>query len=838
MTGLSTQQAEELLKEYGMNVIQEKKKKSFFIILFEQFNNFLTILLLVASALSFFIGEPVDGMLIVGIVILNGLFGVYQEAKASEAIAALKQMSITKVRIIRDGQEIEVDSRYLVPGDEVFIEEGVKVPADGTIIETINLEINEAALTGESMAVSKAINEEIYMGTIVSRGRGYFHVTTTGMRTKFGEIASRLEAMTESKSPLMLKLEKVTKVIGIIGIVASIFVFILGVSENSSYFAAFLLAISLAVAVVPEGLPAVMTITLSTGVKEMAKRKALIRKLTAIETLGSVTLIATDKTGTLTTNKMKVKEVYFDQHRHTSLDQISALHEAFNLMLLNGILCSTASLTGKNDAVDILGDPTEAALLFMALEKKQLIDEIRSEWKLVEEIPFDSVAKKMTVKVKKADDSLTFSKGAPESILAVTNTILIDKKVVELTDSRKKEIEKALEYWTKQGLRVLAFSYSRNHNGKSKQTFLGMTAIYDAPRPEIKEAVQRAHNAGIEVVMITGDNEKTAEAIAKEARIMKEGDIVLTGTDLDSMTDESILKVLTKVRVFARTTPFHKHHIVSLYQKQGEIVAVTGDGVNDAIALKQADVGVAMGLVGTDVARETADMVITDDNFATIVDAIEEGRNIIKNLKNAVAYLLTCNVTEAVSLIMGMLLGFPDIFYPIQFLYINLITDGIPALSLAFSPRDSFAMKRKPLKDIELLGKKELWYILSVGGVSSLVVIGAFLWFGKINPLYATTAAFSILALLQSFIFIDVWLSKQNIIGQFNKLLQPIFILAFSLPFLTQAIINFIPFFAQLLKVSNVPFVFFSSFVLLSFSVLFIINIFRVLSTAAKRTLE
>lgn len=834
MIGLSTQKAEELLKEYGLNVIQEKKKKSVFIILFEQFNNFLAILLLVAATLSFFIGEPVDGMLIIGIVILNGLFGLYQEAKASQAIAALKQMSITKVRVIRDGQEVEVDSRNLVPGDTVFVEEGVKVPADGNIIETINLEINEAALTGESMAVSKTVDEKIYMGTLVSRGRGYFYVTATGMMTKFGEIASRLDSMTESKSPLMLKLEKVTKVIGIIGIVASILVFLLGISAQSSYFAAFLLAISLAVAVVPEGLPAVMTITLSMGVKEMARRKAIIRKLTAIETLGSVTLIATDKTGTLTMNKMKVKEIYFDEHRHTSLEQISVSHDAFKLILLNGILCSTASLSQNSDnKVDILGDPTEGALLFMALEKKQLIDEIRSEWKLIEEIPFDSVSKKMTVKVQKDGEHLTFSKGAPEAILAITNTILVGSKVVELTDKKREEIERTLEYWAKQGLRVLAFSYVQNHKDKIKQTFLGMTAIYDAPRPEIKEAVQRAHNAGIQVVMVTGDNEKTAEAIAREALIMKQGDIVLTGVDLDSMTDEALLKVLSRVRVFARTTPFHKHHIVSLYQKQGEIVAVTGDGVNDAIALKQADVGVAMGLVGTDVARETAAMVITDDNFVTIVDAIEEGRNIIKNLKNAVSYLLTCNVTEAVALIAGMILGFPHIFYPIQFLYINLITDGIPALALAFSPRDQQAMKRKPQKRIELLGKKELWYILSVGGLSAMVVIVAFLWFSKASHIIGTTAAFSILALLQSFIFVDVWLSKKNLIGQFSKLGKPIFMTAFFLPFITQCIINFVPPIAQLFKVTTIPPLFFLSFILLSFSVLFLINTFRILNSAA-----
>ncbi|MBP7967353.1 HAD-IC family P-type ATPase, partial [Candidatus Woesebacteria bacterium] len=677
MKGLTTQKAEELLKVHGLNTIQEQRKKRFITILFEQFNNFLTILLVVAAILSFFIGEPIDGILILLIVILNGLFGVYQEAKASEAIAALKEMTITRIRVLRDDQEVELDSRYLVPGDVIFVEEGVKIPADGVILETINLEINEAALTGESMAVSKATNEELYMGTIVSRGRGYAKIKSTGMQTKFGEIASRLSTMTEAKSPLMMKLESVTKAIGIIGIIASMLVFFLATMEGSAYFAAFLLAISLAVAVVPEGLPAVMTITLSIGVKEMAKRKAIIRKLTAIEALGSVTLIATDKTGTLTTNKMQVKELYFNEHRHENLEEISIKNSVFNLLVLNGVVCSTATLSPHVDGkgFDILGDPTEGALLLLAQKKNQMVEDVRSQWKLIEEIPFDSISKKMVVKVKNQSEELTFTKGAPESILQLSHKILIGDTELDLTEERRKNITDVLEHWANQGLRVLAFSYKKEHTTKlDKQVFLGMAAIYDAPRPEIRAAVQRAHAAGIQVVMITGDNEKTAQAIAREAHIMETGDRVLTGQDLDTMSDKELLTILKDVKVFARTTPFHKHHIVSLYQQQGEIVAVTGDGVNDAIALKQADVGVAMGLVGTDVARETADMVITDDNFATIVDAIEEGRNIIKNLKNAIAYLLSCNVTEALSLIIGMLLGFPHIFYPIQFLYINLVT--------------------------------------------------------------------------------------------------------------------------------------------------------------------
>ncbi|MEN9327438.1 MAG: hypothetical protein RI947_246 [Candidatus Parcubacteria bacterium] len=825
MQGLTTEQAEELLKVHGMNVIKEQKRKSIFAVLFEQLNNFLTILLIVAALLSFFIGEPVDGALILAIVVLNALFGVYQEAKASEAIAALKEMTVTKIRVIRDGKEVVLDSRYLVPGDVIFIEEGVKIPADGSITQTINLEINEAALTGESLSVAKNEKDESFMGTIVTRGRGFATITATGMETKFGQIASRLANIEEAKSPLLIKLEHVTKAIGIIGIVASLLVFFLATFQGSEYFASFLLAISLAVAIVPEGLPAVMTITLSIGVKEMAKKKAIVRKLTAIEALGSITLIATDKTGTLTTNKMKVKEVYFDEKQHKSLDQIQKTTNSFNMLLLNGILCSTASLSPLTEkkGFDILGDPTEGALLLMAYEKALIPETVREEWQLVEEIPFDSVSKRMSVKVKQKDTLYTFSKGAPESILELVNKLSVGNKEIELTKEKRADIEHILEGWAKQGLRVLAFSYKKGHSKElNNQVFLGMTAIYDAPRPEIKAAVKRAHEAGIQVVMVTGDNEKTAAAIALDAGLMTATDTVLTGAQLDKMSDKELIKILPHVKVFARTTPFNKHRIVSIYQQQGEIVAVTGDGVNDAIALKQADVGVAMGLVGTDVARETADMVVTDDNFATIVDAIEEGRNIIKNLKNAVTYLLSCNVTEALALIVGMMLGFPHIFFPIQLLYINLVTDGVPALALAFSPRDQGVMKRGPEKKLSLLERPELMYIFSVGIFSTALVLGAFFWFHKTDELLANTAAFSVLALIQSFIFANVWLSKKSLFKNIDKLFSSIFVMAFSVPFITQLCIVSVPLLARMFKVATVSFAHYGIFILIASSVLVI----------------
>lgn len=827
LTGITSNRADELLKQYGENSIISQNKRTFVQKFFEQFNNFLTLLLIGAALLSYLIGEPVDGTLILTIVVLNAFFGLYQEAKAEESIAALKQMTVSKVRVIRDGIEKEIDSKYLVPGDMVFIEEGIKVPADGKILEGRNLELNESALTGESLPVPKAPDDPVYMGTIIAKGRGYILVGKTGMSTKFGEIAAKLSLIDDSQTPLQKKLSSLTRMIGIVGIIIAGVVFFLSFLNGSGYFPAFLLAISLAVAVVPEGLPAVMTITLAIGVKEMAKKKAIIRKLSAVEGLGSVTLIATDKTGTLTTNKMKVKEVWTDNKLYFDADFKNIKSTAFDNILLNGVLCGTASLVYVHDhgSWDVLGDPTEGALLYLAKSVEMDIDAIKKSWDIVDEHPFDSVSKRMSVLVNKDNERMIFTKGAPESLLDICSKILINNREIVFDEKEKAKIKRQVEEWGSRGLRVLGFGYKK-HTGLlptdlTDLVFLGLTAIHDAPRPEAVEAVKKAHMAGIQVVMITGDNEKTAEAIATHVGIMTEGGEILTGAQIESYTDEELLKVMPRVCVFARTSPFHKHRIVELYQKTGEIVAVTGDGVNDAIALKQADVGVAMGLVGTDVARETADMVITDDNFATIINAVEEGRNIIKNLRNSITYLLSCNLSEAISLVVGIIMGFPHIFYPIQFLYINLVTDGFPALSLAFSPRNHELMQQHPVKRDALIGRYDRKYIVMVGVITSIITLSSFYIFLKAGDnLLAKTAAFSVLTLSQSFIFVDLWLSHMSLRHHWKKLLSPLFFLAFGFPFLAQFIILKFNGIATLFKVTSVPFATYLQFCFLSFIVL------------------
>ncbi len=848
MNGLTSHQAVQLLKEYGYNMISEQKKKHFLVKIFEQFNNFLTILLIFAAVFSFIIGESIDGILILSVVILNGLFGVYQEAKAEESLAAIKKMTISKVRVIRSGVEQEIDSKEIVPGDIVFIEEGVKIPADGKVIQSRSLELNESALTGESLPVIKNLEEEVFMGTIVAKGRGYIEITKTGMSTKFGQIAKELSQIEDTKTPLQKKIEALTRLIGVVGIITAFIVFLLSIIEGSLYFPAFLLAISLAVAIVPEGLPAVMTITLAIGVKEMARRKSIVRKLSAIEALGSITLIATDKTGTLTTNKMKVKEIYVEEKKYS--DHFPPLaNRTFSLLVLNGILCSTASLVHVHGSSwDVLGDPTEGALLFLGQKIGLIPEMIRKKWELIEEMPFDSVTKRMSVKVRNSESiisnsELIFSKGAPESILSLCSSRLIGNIEKTLDAKQKEKVLKQVEEWGSKGLRILAFSYNKISNNKApnskqiqnsnnqnpkqfgtwnlelgtSQIFLGMVAIHDAPRPEAVEAVAKAQKAGIRVVMITGDNEKTAEAIAAYVGIIKYGEKIITGSQLDNFSDKELLKILPDVKVFARTTPFHKHKIVRLFQQLGEIVAVTGDGVNDAIALKQADVGVAMGLVGTDVARETADMVITDDNFSSIVNAVEEGRNIIKNLKNSITYLLSCNITEAVSLILALILGFPNIFYPLQFLYINLITDGLPALALAFSPRNSQLMNHPPDKQLSLISSFGKKYILMISVVSSILVLGAFYYYlVTVNMQVAKTAAFSILVLVQSFIFVDLWLSHQPFRSNLKKLMSPLFLSAFLFPFIGQFVIVNFEKTASIFKVVQVSPIMYGQFMLIS----------------------
>lgn len=834
MIGLSTQQAAELLKQNGPNVIYERKKKGILKKFADQVLNVLTILLIAAALLSFLIGEVVDGGLIFLIVILNALFGLYQESKAEEAIQALRKMTVTKVRVFRDGKESEIDSKHVVIGDVVKVEQGTRIPADGVVLESSNFELNEAALTGESFPVEKVKDDKLYLGTFVTKGHGLIQITATGMDTSFGKIASTLSSIDQSPTPLQKKLRGLTRIIGIAGVCSAVLVFGLNFVAGGGYFPSFLLAISLAVAVVPEGLPAVMTILLSIGVKTMSKHKTIVRRLSAIEAIGNVTLIATDKTGTLTANKMKVKELWVENNVYQVQQPPHLSNHAFSQLLLDSILCSTSSLVYIHDhgTWDVLGDPTEGALLYLAQDRGLMPEMVKNEWKNLREYSFDDSTKRMSVVVEKDSGKIVYTKGAAESILSICDKILVGNKEKILEPFERKAIEEQIGHWAKRGLRVLAFSHKftsesfyKRDEDEAGQTFIGMVGLHDEPRPEVPAAIARAHEAGIKVVMITGDDARTAEAVGVAVGLVKEGDEVLNGPQFETYTDEQLIQLLPRVSIISRVTPLQKHRVVSLFQKMGEVVAVTGDGVNDSIALKQADVGVAMGLVGTDVARETADIIITDDNFSTIVDAVEEGRNIVKNLQHAVMYLLACNLSEAFALITGLLFGLSGLFTAIQFLYINLVTDGIPALSFGFSPRDEHVMTHGSQKKLELLGKNELSYILFVGCIEGIMVLASYFIFSRFH--ISKAAVFTVLTLTQSFILIDLFLSHKPLHSHFKKLRSGVFIIAFGLPFIFQFFILQHSYVASLFSIHTVSFFHYLFLVAYSSLIYVIIRIFK-----------
>lgn len=807
--GLSAKKAQELLAHFGTNEIKETRKFTLLSSFISQFNNFLTILLILAGVISFLLGEKIDSLFIFLIVILNALFGLYQEAKAEKSLETLKKLTVSMVRVRRDGKEQEIDSRFLVPGDIIFIEEGNKVPADAKILESMHLEVNEAVLTGESLPVEKEAgknkDENIYMGTIVAKGRGYAEVSATGGSTKFGQIAKTLSTIEKVKTPLQKKMEIFSKQIGIIGILASISVFILSFIQDKTLLESFIFAVSLAVAVVPEGLPAVMTITLAIGVEKMAKKKAIIRKLNSIEALGSVTLVATDKTGTLTTNKMTVKKIWVDEKEYDTHNYPSTSSEAFLKMLINGMLCCTASLNKKIDEseFEIIGDSTEGAVLLLAQKTGQSPDLIKNEWKIIDELSFNPMTKRMTVVAEKDHERLVFTKGAPESILSVCDRVMIGNKELPMTPDKKTLIEKEFQKFACEGFRMIAFSYKKDDKKELEkdQIFLGFVGIADPVREEVKEAVRRAGEAGIKIVMITGDNELTAEAVGVETGIIKKGEIILTGAQLDKYTDEDLIKVLPETRIFARTTPDHKYRLVKLFQSMKEIVTVTGDGVNDALALKQADVGVAMGITGTDVAKETADMIVTDDNFASLINAIDYGRNIFNQTKNVIIYLLAGNLGEVIYITASLVLHLP-ILTPLQILYLNIATDGLPAIMLAFAPKNPDIMREKPRKNTNILENKNLYYIFFVGLLTALLSAFSVLPFmEKGGNGTALTTVLTVLILVQQLILLDIWIGYKPLFTKIKLIRKPIFLIAFFQPFLLQLIIIYTPFLAEVFDV-------------------------------------
>lgn len=806
--GLSDTQAQKLLTQLGYNEIVGRPRQTPFGILLSQFTSILVILLVIASVASLFLGDLLDGIFILLIVILNGILGFIQEYKAEKTIAALKQMTVSSVRVIRGGVEQKIDSKLLVPGDIIILEEGDKIPADATLLESLHLEANEASLTGESMAVEKNIYEEekkyIFLGTIVAKGRAKARITATGMQTRFGRIAASLSQIKEEETPLQKKLDVLGKQLGILALGASGTVFVIGYFGKQPIIEMILTSISLAVAAVPEGLPAVITITLAVGMQRMAREKAILRKLSSIEALGSATVIATDKTGTLTRNEMRVTKLWFEGINYSSHDKnLQLSHSSFSRLLTTCVICNNASLVYKHDhgKQDILGDTTEGALLLLASDKGLITEEVKQNGALLEEFAFDPVLKMMTVVWESNKQKTIYTKGAPESVL----------KSCTLDEQSRQNVENEFREYAKEGLRVIALAYKNvehtpktRHEAEKDLVFIGFVGIADPPREEVKDAIALAERAGIRTIMITGDNELTANAIGAKIGLIKQNEEIITGIQFTKLSDEQALGRLNTIRIFARTTPDQKLRIVQLLQKMGHIVAVTGDGVNDALALKQSNVGVAMGITGTDVAKEAADMIITDDNYATLVTAVEEGRTIFDNIKSAVKYLVGCNVGEVIAVVVGMLLGWPLILTPLQLLYVNLVTDGLPAIALAVTPKHGGIMKRKPRTGKNIFDRLDGVWFMEVSALTAVTTLIAF-WIGQQsgNLELARALAFTTIILVQHFILLDVRTRDSSILKK-NIFADKIFLVAFFGPLILQPLLIYIPLLSGIFKITRV----------------------------------
>lgn len=750
--GLTSKKVSDKLITYGPNELEEKKKVSFLSKVIAQFSDFLVLILIGAALVSFIVGQKKDALVILSIVVINAILGIYQEGKASKSLEALQKMSSSHAKVFRNGVLTIIPARDLVPGDLVNLDAGDIIPADIRLISSSNLKVEESSLTGESIPVEKdyrliledniSLGDRInmaYMGTIVTYGRGQGIVTNTGHNTEIGKIATMIQSYDDELTPLQKQLNKLGKTLGITTIIICIIVLILGLLQGKPLIDMFMTSISLAVAAIPEGLPAIVTIVLSIGMNNMVKKNAIVKKLLAVETLGSTTVICSDKTGTLTQNEMTVTKVFTDgkiidvtgngyepigefliDDKNISLDEVGDLET----LLAGAVLTNDAKLDKTSDGYKVIGDPTEGALVSLAEKSNFQQDLMNENYPRVAELPFDSTRKMMTTLHSNyvEDMIIGFTKGAPDVIISKSTKISTHGRVVEFTEDRKKEVLKQVQLFSRDALRVLALAY-RTYEELPKDlssdvhelelTFIGLVGMIDPARPEAKKSIEKCKQAGIRTVMITGDYKDTAFAIAKDLGIVESIHEAVLGNDLDSLTDSEMKNLVKNVSVYSRVSPEHKVRIIEALKSNGEVTSMTGDGVNDALALKRADIGVAMGITGTDVAKNTADLILTDDNFSTIVDAVEEGRIIYSNIKKFVFFLLSCNIGEIFLVLASIILNLPIPLIPIQLLWLNLVTDSFPALALGVEKGDPDIMTQPPRDpNSQILNRLDLIRIL------------------------------------------------------------------------------------------------------------------------------
>lgn len=759
--GISSQEAEKRLEQYGKNELAEGQKKSIIRIFLEQFQDFLVIILLGAALVSFFLGNTESAIVILVVVVINAVLGTVQSQKAEQSLESLKALSSPAAKVKRDGEIKSIDSKELVPGDLVLLEAGDSISADGRLLQNFSLKINESSLTGESVSVEKDVasiqgnpgigdrKNMVFSGSFVTYGRGMYVITGTGEKTEIGKIARLLKNTAAKKTPLQESLDQFGKRLSILILIICAILFGLSVWRGESIGNAFLFAVALAVAAIPEALSSIVTVVLSFGTQKMAKENAIIRKLHAVEGLGSVSIICSDKTGTLTQNKMTVKK-YGINHQIVDAEQADFSSIQAEKLLLMGILCNDSN----NQEGKEIGDPTEIALINFGDQHGYEDTQVKQKYPRLSEIPFDSDRKLMSTLHNIDGKTTMITKGAVDVLLNRVKTIEIEGKQREFTEEDRKKLEEMNHTFSQNGLRVLAFAY-RNLEKETRidlemeqdYCFVGLIAMVDPPREESKMAVEACIQAGIRPVMITGDHKITASAIAREIGILQEGQKAVDGGEIDAISDEELISYVEDISVYARVSPEHKIRIVQAWQNKGNIVAMTGDGVNDAPALKQADIGVAMGITGTEVAKDAASMVLTDDNFATIVKAVENGRNLYQNIKNSIQFLLSGNTAGIFVVLYASIMALPVPFAPVHLLFINLLTDSLPAIALGMEPHSMDVMKEKPRPAKEsILTKNFMLELLIQGLIIAAASIGAYnMGMKEGGAAMASTMAFAVL---------------------------------------------------------------------------------------------
>ena len=853
--GLSSSEVKQRLEKIGPNQLKEGKKRTVWHMLIDQFKDVLIIILLASAVISVLLGEVTDAIVIGIIVILNAILSVLQEYRAEKSLDALKKMTVPETLVMRDGKQKKIKSTQLVPGDLVLLESGDRIPADLRLVEVTDLSIQEAILTGESEPAEKTNREIVskeeiplgdrlniaYMGTTVIAGRGRGIVVATGMDTEMGQIASMLQEQKKELTPLQKKLNQVGKNLGIIILFVIAIVVLLGCLRGIPFFDMFLTGISLAVAAVPEGLPAVVTIVLALGVQQMIKKNAIIRRLPAVETLGATTVICSDKTGTLTQNQMTVQKLVlvdreievegvgyqpFGQFRQNNQYIQPSDDQAISLLLKAATLCNNSYLkqNEENNQWEIIGDPTEGALVVVAAKAGYQKEGLENKYPRLRELPFDSERKRMsTVHRTPEGNEILFVKGAPDQIIERCSSFRSNSKEKAWSQSLKGKIAEQNKKLASEALRVLAVAY-REINSQEKEyikenkklniekteselTFLGLVAMIDPPRKEAKEAVKTCRKAGIRPIMITGDYSLTAQAIADQIGIYQLGDRIITGSELEKMPQEELEKVVMKTTIFARVSPRHKMRIVHALQKNNQVVAMTGDGVNDAPALKESDIGIAMGITGTDVSKEAADMILTDDNFSSIVSAVQEGRKIYQNIQKFIRYLLSCNLGEILTIFVAILIGLPRPLLPIQILWVNLVTDGLPALALGLDPAEKDVMIQPPRNPKEgIFSGKMGFNIFSQGIFIGIITLIAFYYgYSQYSLVVGETMAFGTLS------FTQLWQSLNSRSDKFSIFRLGIFsnrylVLAILGSGILQLMVMLVPFLQSVFQVTALTF--------------------------------